>query len=176
MRIKKLPQKEKIMISEITAAVQGAKALGDILKATHELKDSNTLVAAVSDHYAKLIVAQTAVMASHEKQLTLTNRVSDLEKKIVELEDWNREAERYKLTELCTDVVAFTLKPGMENGEPPHKLCTACFGKRQKGYLNRTNMNVAGTFYTCNLCNKEIIDRVHTSTPQPPTIMKPERF
>lgn len=118
------------MISEITAAVQGAKALGDILKATHELKDSNTLVAAVSDHYAKLIVAQTAVMASHEKQLTLTNRISDLEKKIVELEDWNREAERYKLTELCTDITIFDLKPGMENGEVATRLLA------QKYYSN----------------------------------------
>lgn len=151
------------MYAEILSTIQSAKTLFEVVKANKGLAEYNEIVAAVSDVNTKLMSATGVALASQEKQMTLTNRVSDLEKEIVELKNWNHEAERYQLTALCPDVTVFTLKPGMENDEPPHKLCTACFGKRQKGYLNQTNMNGAGTFYTCNLCDKEIIDREHKS-------------
>jgi hypothetical protein len=95
--------------------------------------------------------------------MSLTNRVSELEKEIVELKNWNHEAERYQLTALCTDITVFALKPGMENDEPPHKLCTACFGKRQKGYLQFGGVIGSGAIYKCNLCEQIIHD--HSQKP-----------
>ncbi len=149
------------MIQEFAAAVQSAKVLTDLLKATHELKNSNEFIAAVSEINAKLMEAQIAALASQEKQSTLAKRIGELENKVAELENWQRESERYQLFMLAPDVPVFTIRPGKENGEPPHKLCATCYNKRQKSYLYRSGMAYDGTHYKCNTCDKEIIDDTH---------------
>lgn len=149
------------MYAEITAAVHAAKSLFEIVKANKGLTEYNEIVAAVSEVNTKLMDATAVALSSQEKQSLLTNRVTELEKEIVELKNWNHEAERYVLTALCPDVTVYTLKPGMEEGEPEHKLCTACFGKRQKGYLNQTTSDANGTCYECNVCETKLCDYSH---------------
>ena len=146
------------MYAEINAAVQSAKALFEIVKANKGIAEYNEIVAAVSEVNTKLMSATGVALASQEKQMSLSNRVSELEKEIMELENWNHEAKRYQLTALCPDVTVFSLKPGMENSEPQHKLCTACFSKRQKGYMHQSDFNSRGTHYKCDRCGSEIID------------------
>lgn len=151
------------MYAEITAAVQAAKSLFEIVKANKGLTEYNEIVAAVSEVNTKLMDATAVALASQEKQSLLTNKVAELEKEIMELKNWNHEAKRYILTALCTDITVYTLKPGMENGEPPHKLCTACFGKKQKGYLQSGGVVGSGAMYKCNLCEQIIYD--HSQKP-----------
>lgn len=150
------------MIQEFAAAVQSAKVLTDLLKATHELRNANEFIAAVSEINSKLMEANVVALSSQEKQAVLTKRISDLEQQIMKLEDWKRESERYQLTMLAVDVPVFTLKPGKENGEPPHKLCANCYSKRQKGYLQQTDFDPRGTHYKCINCGSEINDHSKT--------------
>lgn len=124
---------------EFAAAIQSVKVLGDILKSAHELKDSTALIVAVNEVQGKLTVAYEAVCNSQEKRLALQQKTTDLEKELNEIKDWNAEAGRYRLTEICEGVLVFTVKPGMEKNEPAHMLCTACHTKKQKGYLQRTD-------------------------------------
>lgn len=161
---------------EFSAAVQSVKVLGDILKSAHELKDSTALVAAVNEVHNKLSIAYESVINSQEKRLALQERITELEKELDEIKDWKAEAQRYKLAEIASGVFAFVTKPGMENGEPAHKLCTVCHGKRQKGYLQRTSFNTCGTSYKCSNCGAEILD--HSYRMPSPTIPFPtgERF
>ncbi|MDK9716700.1 MAG: hypothetical protein OEL57_02190 [Trichlorobacter sp.] len=146
------------MFTEINAAVQSAKALFEVVKANKGLAEYNEIVAAVSEVNTKLMSATGVALASQEKQVALTSRISELEKEIVKLKNWEREAERYQLTEICSGVFNLTVKPGMENGEPQHKLCTACFMKSKKGYLQRSDFNSQGTHYKCDCCGFEILD------------------
>lgn len=153
------------MIAEFSAALSSVKVLGEILKATKDLKDSTELTAAVSEVYNKLHEAILKSIAGLEKVDSLKTRISELEKEITDLKDWDNEAKRYALTEICTGVVNFTIKKGHENGEPFHRLCANCFGKRQKGYLQQLEMTYDGTPYKCSSCDKEIIDYTHKADP-----------
>jgi len=155
------------MYAEMIATIQSAKALFEIVKANKGLAEYNEIVAAVSEVNTKLMSATGVALASQEKQMSLSNRISDLEKEIVDLKNWNHEAERYQLSALCPDVTVFTLKPGMENDEAPHKLCTACFGKRQKGYLNQSKSDPTGTYYECNVCGAKLCDYSHVKKMPP---------
>lgn len=149
---------------EIQGAVQAAKAIYEIVKANKALADLDGLNAAVGELNAKLVDATAATLTSQEKQAALSNRVRELEKELMEFKNWDREAERYQLAELCAGVFCFAVKPGMENGEPPHKICAACFNKRQKGYLQRTEFDGRGTRYKCGECGSEILDHSKTMT------------
>src|SRR4030042_5818726 len=123
------------MYTEINAALQATKVLYDIAKANKGLTNYNELVSAVSDVNAKLIEANAAALASQEKQSFLSERVRELEKKIMEFENWESEIQKYKLHQFPSGSFAFELKPEMQQAEPLHYLCEACVAKRQKSIM-----------------------------------------
>jgi hypothetical protein len=141
------------MISEIIAAIQSAKVLNDLVKAARELKNYNEFVAAVSEVSSKLIDAQAAALTALDRQLSLTNRVSELEKDIMELKNWESEAKRYQLERVPSGFFAYVLKRGMEMGEPPHELCANCFQKRQKSIIQ---YDFSFSCYVCHNCKTYI--------------------
>ena len=123
------------MYDEISAAIQSAKALEKLLATTKHLSNYNEFISAVHEIYAKLVEATSVALASHEKQLLLSNRISDLEKKLAELENWERKLKGYHFFEFPTGTLAYASQPSMDTGEPLHYLCATCVGKRQKSIL-----------------------------------------
>lgn len=153
------------MFMEINAAVQSLRVLTDLVKANQTLRNFNELVAAVYEVNAKLLAVQSVALESQEKQAALTNCISELEKEIGELKNWNREAERYQLTEIAPGMVAYRLKAGMENNEPPHQLCANCFAKKEKSFLQSEPPGVRHTTHRCPRCQSTL---VVPSTPRLP--------
>lgn len=141
------------MANEIAGAVASIRLLMDVIKANKALANYNELVAAVSEVNADLISAQAAAVTSQRNEMMLTEQVRELKQKIVTLENWEREAERYALGEVAPHVFAYCLKPSMENGEPPHKLCANCYGKREKSILQAEWHNILGDVDRCPRCS-----------------------
>ena len=142
------------MYTEINAALQATKVLYDIAKANKGLTNYNELVSAVSDVNAKLIEANAAALASQEKQSFLSERVRELEKKIMEFENWESEIQKYKLHQFPSGSFAFELKPEMQQTEPLHYLCHTCATKRQKSIMQPDGFhNGVGLFLRCHKCN-----------------------
>ncbi len=136
------------MIAEINAAIQSAKILGEVLKAAQGLKNYNEIVAAIYEVNSKLTNMTTVALEAQEKQLALSQRISELEKEIAELKDWQREAECYELAEVAVGVFTYRTKPGIKKNEPPHWLCTHCFTQRQKSTLQARG-NGAYEYFHC---------------------------
>jgi len=142
------------MLPEISAALQATKILYDIAKANKELTNYNELVAAVSEVNAKLIDANTAALASQEKQSFLSDRVRELEKKLMEFENWESEIQKYKLHKFPSGAFAFELKPEMQQTEPLHYLCETCVAKRQTSIMQPDGFHDAKPlFLRCHNCN-----------------------
>lgn len=117
------------MYAEIVSAVQSAKALGELVKAAHSLSNYTEFVAAVSEVSAKLMDATAVALASQEKQAALSNEITELKDKLRKLEHFEQEAKRYELVKLPLGGFVFSLKKGMENGQPHHYLCATCMNK-----------------------------------------------
>ena len=83
------------MYAEISAAIVSAKTALNIAKSAHELSNYNELVAAISEVNTKLMDATTVALVSQEKQSALTSRITDLEEKLREIEDWESQIKRY---------------------------------------------------------------------------------
>ena len=144
------------MIAEITGVVQSVKALNDLIKAARDLKNFNELVAAVSEVNSKLMEAQSAALLAQEKQSSFANRISELEKEIMDLKNWERDTQRYELSEIASGIFAYKLKPGMQPPEPTHMLCANCYSNHQKSILQLRNKNQFGQWYVCHHCKSEI--------------------
>ena len=142
------------MYSEITAAIQSTKTAIELVKAAHGLSNYSELLTAVTAVQIKLTDAIASELASQEKQAALAQRVRELEKQIAEIEDWKSQIQRYALFQLPTGALAYALKPGQENGEPMHYLCTACVDKKKK-----TTLQLSGRFLHCPECNSKIATR-----------------
>lgn len=90
---------------------------------------------AVSEVHQKLMDAQTAVLASQDKQIALGERVRELEAQLRDVEDWNTQMQSYELFELPTKALVYKLKLELANTVQMHYLCAACANKKQKTML-----------------------------------------
>jgi formate dehydrogenase maturation protein FdhE len=151
------------MYTEISAAVQSLKTLGTLVKAANTLSNYNELAAAVSEVNTKLMDATAVALASQEKQSELTTRIKELEEELSKYTNWEREIERYSLQSFPPGVLAYSLKSGMENGEPAHLLCANCANNRQKAFLQVLSEGEHGKTLICHKCSSKI--RIEYSKP-----------
>lgn len=139
------------MYAEIQSAIASAKVALDIAKAAHDLSNYNELVSAVSEVNAKIVDATVVTLASLEKQSSLTSRITELENKLREVENWESQIKRYKLYSFVTGALAYALQPSMDEGQPMHYLCTACVDKKVK-----TTLQPNGHHLNCPVCKTTI--------------------
>lgn len=141
------------MVGEVFAGVSALKTAFDIAKGLKDIDDAARRNTAVIELQEKILSAQHA-----ESELLET--VSELKKRVAELEAWESEKQRYQLAELAPGVVCYVLKPDMRGGEPPHRLCANCYADGKKSYLQH---HVHGAFvdvFKCRRCGDELtIDR-----------------
>jgi len=83
-------------------------------------------------------------------------RIRKLEEEMTRLKAWDAEKQRYQLTEIGPGVVAFVLKEGMSQGEPPHQICANCCANGKKSYLQRHLSGPSLERLKCNTCGESI--------------------
>lgn len=171
------------MLGDISAGLNSLKAASDILKG---LSAANTL-AAINEVkiglQERVMEAREALATAQEAQSMALHRIRELEQEIVELKDWEREKQRYELKAIDRGAFAYMLKPGMQNGEPPHWLCPNCFSKRQKSFFQFKGQdsrspvpgnNSRGDYsnYGCDTCRAavKVFYTRNPSTPWEPSI------
>lgn len=144
------------MIVELTALSQSIKAFYELTKATVGFRESTKIAEALVEINAKLMETQAAALTAQDRQLSLTKQIGELEKEIMDLKNWEREAQRYELSEIASDVFAYKLKPGVQPPEPSHMLCQNCYLKCQKSILQLLKRSKHGKWYKCHNCNHVI--------------------
>jgi hypothetical protein len=122
------------MAVELIMGLNAFKTMFDIAKGLQNIHDTAARDRAVID-------LQREILAAQADQSTLIETVGKLEKEVAALKAWDADKQRYKLTELKTGVLAYALRDGMENGEPPHHLCTSCYQSGLKSILVAATWN-----------------------------------
>ena len=123
-----------MIVAETIAGLGAAKTAFDMARGLQNIHDAAARDRAVIDLQKEILTAQSA-------QFTLLERVRELEKEVDRLKAWDADKERYRLIELRPGVVAYSLKEEMANGEPQHKLCTACYEVGYKSFLKQETWN-----------------------------------
>jgi hypothetical protein len=120
------------MVAEVLAGVSALKNALDIAKAIKGMSDAAAINAAVIELQDQILAAQT-------NQLELLDQRRALEGKLIGLETWNAEKQRYELKTLRdgAPVFAYALKDVMAAGEPPHFICPDCYQRAVKSILNQ---------------------------------------
>lgn len=146
------------MITEISAGYASLKAALDIAKGLNAVADTVALNDAKIGLQGAIIEAQSSLLAAQEAQTANLKRIEQLEHEIVQLKSWDADKQRYELKDTGQGTLAYSLKAGMENGEPQHWLCPICYQKGEKSILKHERL-ATGRVHTlnCHPCGLDIL-------------------
>jgi hypothetical protein len=134
------------MVAEVFAGLGALKTAFNMAQGLQDIHDAVARDRAVIELQKEILAAQAA-------QSALIEQVRDLEKKVAGFETWDTEKKRYRLTDFGGNTFAYALKPEAAEGEPPHRICPACYEKRQKSILQFDFRTAAGQDkYICPAC------------------------
>lgn len=139
-------------ISAAVAAIASVKAIAEGIISTTRAADRQQILI---DFNSQIIEAQRAMFQAGADYEALARVKAELERKLLEMENWEKQAGRYELKELVPGIFVYAVKAGMEMGEPAHKLCPHCFQKRQRSILSLPGPG--WTKYVCHECKFEAV-------------------
>lgn len=163
-----------VAITEISAGLSGLKAAKEILQALQGIKSATELNAVKIDLQGHILEAQQGLFAAQQLEAESARRIAELESEIVGLKEWAAERERYELKRYHPGALAYSLKPQMAQGEPPHRLCTHCFHAGKKSILHAGGVERGYRVHRCIPCKSELLmgsemtDEQPTPPPPPP--------
>ncbi len=141
------------MLAEASAAIGSIKVAMDIAKGASGLKSETEINLAVIDIQRALLDAQSAAFDDRERHAELQRRVAELESQLDQVQQWEAEKARYKLTESVTGSLIYVLKPDSANDDPDHRLCVKCFNEDRKSVLQVVRRDSGGESVQCHHCN-----------------------
>lgn len=145
------------MYAEISALTQSAQALFGLLKSVGQFNEESKINIAINDLMSKLTIANMTALETQEKLVNYITKNSELEQRVEQLENWNKEKESFKLKEIATGNFAFVDTKTIIANESSPKLCATCFEKKIKSYLQQTNEPERKKGLTCNTCRSKLV-------------------
>ncbi len=121
---------------EIGAVLSSLKSAGDLAKALADVRDATAFQTKAFELTREILAAHQSAIAANAAQQALLDEVRHLKERIVQLETWTAEKQRYGLTDHGCGTFTRSLKPGMEAGEPFHRICAQCYEAGRKGMLH----------------------------------------
>lgn len=114
-----------------------------------DLKTATDVQGKVIELQSVILNAQSSALAAQSEQFISLQRISELEKRIAQIEAWDAETGRYQLRDYGRGRFAYELKVDSANGEPTHRLCAACFrwGKNPS-FSSSTAVTIVGKTIT----------------------------
>lgn len=143
------------MRSEFTAAdAAAANALKGIRVILSLSTDSKVTQAAIGVQ-ANILELQPQMSAAQTKMQELVISAGELEAKLRTYEDWDKVKKNYEAVEILQGLLAYSLKPDANIGEPHHYICPRCYLHRKKSFLLRAR--ITSSNYSCQECRFEML-------------------
>jgi hypothetical protein len=144
-------------MTAITGLATSLRSAVEITKAMKDIHDANLIQTKVFELTREILSAQTCALDANTAQTALLEENRGLRDKVAKLETWQAEKTRYQLTEVGEGLTAYTLKPGLEHGEPKHVICANCFQDGIKSVL-QTETRFPGRceVLVCHRCGADL--------------------
>ena len=146
------------MASLIDSITNPLKTAGETAQKLISLRDTAKFGDAIIELQAQIMTDRQGALAAHQREATMVEEIRDLKTRMAELEAWDAEKQRYKLTDFGSGTFAYALKPDMSGGEPEHRLCAACYQKGRKSILQfRHQTTTRQDKYACPACKTNVL-------------------
>jgi hypothetical protein len=140
-------------VSATTAVLTSFAHANNIIKAIVGVRDATINLEQVNDLRGEINSIQSGYFALLQQNTSMLAEIDNLKKQIAGFEQWDREAIRYKLTQIKPGVFAYALKESCANDEPPHWICADCHNNRKKFILSNSRKPLYHEYFKCSNCN-----------------------
>lgn len=138
---------------EFTVLATGIKTVISLAKSiTESISDTKLKIKSI-ELYNAIINLQGSILSLHSKYHSLLQDKHSLEKKLMEIESWEKEKTKYVLVKIGEGVHVFSLKPEYEPSVPSHYICPNCYHDNKKSILVAEYTSSEESKYTCPKCN-----------------------
>ncbi|POO56165.1 hypothetical protein [Agrobacterium rosae] len=132
------------------------KTAVDIAKTVKEVNDMSTVKGKVIEMQDLILAAQSSAMTAQTQLFELLQENAELKRKVSDIEGWKNTAARYTLKDFGGKTFAYELKAEAAVGEPPHRVCPACFEMGKRSVLQFQNVTASRQdFYKCMPCGQD---------------------
>jgi hypothetical protein len=138
--------------AETAAVITSLKTAFDLLKGIRKITQDMEITEKVVELQSVIISLQANILSMQAEHEELLNLKTDLEKKLMEYEKWDKEKTNYALTEISAGVFVYSRKKDQKPSEPDHWLCTKCFEDKRKSILQSRSSSL----YFCPQCGTEL--------------------
>jgi hypothetical protein len=145
------------MLTEITTAISALNNVKELAKAILQLNVSAALKEQAIETQSAIIEVQSGMLAIQSQYQSLLEEKDGLKKQLIEMENWESEAQNYALTEIGYHAFAYSLKPDVETASPSHWLCANCYQAKKKSILQRDGNKLGRPLYVCHLCKSNLV-------------------
>lgn len=143
-------------MAAIASAASSLKVAFDIGKLAIGLRDAEMMRSKIIEMQGEISSALASAIAAQTDQMTILQRVNDLEKEMAQLKEWDAKKDNYELKPFAPGAVAYMLKPNVRGSTPPHWLCAQCFENRKKSVLQLAATMSSMWIYHCSGCDSKI--------------------
>lgn len=139
----------------LTAAT-ALKTLVETVRALKPASSESELEAIRVELLAQVGNARQGVLDLQETVAKERAEKNDLEAEIARLQSFEAYRERYKLQALGDDALVYVQKDSSDSGDPPHRLCVACFNKGTPSILQFERYLGRDRILVCSVCDSRI--------------------
>lgn len=154
-------------LTEITAAINSARATIAFVKGAKAAIDKVEISNQLAEIYDKIIAAQSQTLSLLSENVKLVQEKNDLNKKVVESENWQKTETEYELTEICPKRFIYVSKKSAESTQPEHWLCPNCWQQKKKSILQ----GKLERQYMCPACKFEFFNSNEPPPPSKPSVI-----
>lgn len=145
--------------SSIELFLESIKSASTISRELAGLVRSGAASEKIGEMNAKILEAQGFALSAQADQFSLSKRVSEVEKELMDLKDFRREKENYQLKSIGSKAFVYAPKDSVETSEPSHWLCSTCCNQDRKSILQFAGKDLITPrlhIWKCHLCDSEI--------------------
>ncbi len=143
-------------LAEFTMVLTSLKTVIEIATSIRNMSENIELKEKTIEFQNSIIGLQSDIFSIQSEYGKLLDIKDELEKKLIEYENWNKTKSQYELKEVGHGVFVYASKRDDKSSEPEHWLCTHCFDDRKKSILQKYTTGPKVDFHFCPRCKTEI--------------------
>lgn len=140
----------------IAAALSSLKNAKDLAESLTDAKQALETDRVKAELLPLITQAYTQVLEARLAQADLADELREAKAQIAKMEEWKREAQRYRLQSIGADAYCYVLKPEAAGEEPPHGLCQNCYENQRKAVLQLARVENRYRILACPHCRAEV--------------------
>lgn len=143
-------------ISLIQGTISSLKAASDLAHGFLHLKSVADIQGKVIKLQSIILSAQSSALAANAEQAAMAEEIRALKSRLVQIEAWETEKQRYKLAALEPGVFVYALQQEYSAGDPPHWICARCYNAGTKHVLQNQGEFYGASEHLCQSCDSKI--------------------